>query len=812
MHVAKILTTSITGIALAFSMLASTLPANAASGYHAAYFSESDFLAKSPGQTGQFAVGYTNTGDQAWVKGAAGQQANLATAAPLDNTNDFTAGWSNGWLSANRYTAQNAALVAPGQIGFFIYNFTVPANAPAGEHRFYGREVIDGVTFMEDYGYYQSVTVGTPAITLSSTPASPSNNTTPVISGTGATAGSTVTVSEGATTLCTATAATDGTFSCTTSALAAGSHTITAKDAAGLTSGTLTYVVDTTKPTVTGATAPNTTTVTVTFSKAMNCGTVASNGTATIKNPADYAIAAVATPGTPAGGTITVAPSADCTSATLTLGTPLTNGTQYTVTVTGAQDTAGNTISSTGNTATFLVADTTGPAIVSASATVPATPATASAQTVTVKWSEPVCGTGAVAPCTGSAVYSVDGIATPISAGSGTSTITLNTSGLTTLKAGTSHTVTSFNERDLSGNLQNPNPQSATFTVTTGTAFSQTAATQGATNSIADVTFSGPVACVSGAVSPGTFTITQPTTANAFVVTSAKCDATNPNLVHVAFTGTPTYTSGSATLVVTSTGVKDTFGTPESPDPASNSYNITKDTVAPTIVSATGTTSQFKLTYSEGVTVNTATAYTLTNSAGAAGPVVTACQTTAGSTTVYLQTAGTCGTGTASSIPADTYSLSEAAAAVKDISLEANPNTPQTVTGIVVTAPADTTAPKVCTVAYDGAKTLTITYSESMKTNPTTAGSITNPATYTYDGGALPAANLVASSTAISGTCATAGTTTPTNNTATITLVSTPTTAAHTLGIVNAADLAGNTVSASAGFTGGTASTAVITP
>ncbi|HTH70601.1 MAG TPA: hypothetical protein VL493_04925, partial [Candidatus Saccharimonadales bacterium] len=79
MHVAKLITTSVTGIALAFSMLASTLPANAATpGFHAAYFSESDFLARSPGQTGQFAVGYTNTGDQAWVAGAANQQANLA--------------------------------------------------------------------------------------------------------------------------------------------------------------------------------------------------------------------------------------------------------------------------------------------------------------------------------------------------------------------------------------------------------------------------------------------------------------------------------------------------------------------------------------------------------------------------------------------------------------------------------------------------------------------------------------------------------------------------------------------------------------
>ena len=180
MHVAKLVTTSVTGIALAFSMLVSTIPANAATGWHGAYFSESDFFAKSPGQSGQFAVGYTNTGDQAWVKGAANQQANLATSAPLDNTADFTAGWSSSWLSANRYTAQNAALVAPGQIGFFIYNITVPANAVAGEHRFYGRPVIDGVTFLEDYGYYQSVVVTAGSVLINSTsPATPSTLAAP---------------------------------------------------------------------------------------------------------------------------------------------------------------------------------------------------------------------------------------------------------------------------------------------------------------------------------------------------------------------------------------------------------------------------------------------------------------------------------------------------------------------------------------------------------------------------------------------------------------------------------------------------------
>ncbi|GAC1458891.1 MAG: hypothetical protein NVS1B1_10080 [Candidatus Limnocylindrales bacterium] len=165
------ITATIAALALIGTLVAGAAPAQAATaGYHAAYFSETDFLTLSPGASGQFAVGYLNSGDRTWAKGTT-TQANLATAAPLDNTRDFSAGWSVAWASANRYATQNAAVVSPGQVGFFIYNVIVPASAPGGEHRFYGRPVIDGLTFLEDYGYYQSVTVINAAVLPSPTPA-----------------------------------------------------------------------------------------------------------------------------------------------------------------------------------------------------------------------------------------------------------------------------------------------------------------------------------------------------------------------------------------------------------------------------------------------------------------------------------------------------------------------------------------------------------------------------------------------------------------------------------------------------------------
>jgi len=163
MTLLKTLLAAIAALILAFGPLAGT--ASASSGYHAAYFSESSFLALAPGQSGQFAVGFTNTGTQAWVKNGSAQ-ASLHTAAPLNNTRDFAAGWgwAPHWPSPNIYAHQSTDLVAPGETGFFVYSFVVPTNAPLGPHYFYGRPAVASAGFLEDYGYYHTVTVTTASI------------------------------------------------------------------------------------------------------------------------------------------------------------------------------------------------------------------------------------------------------------------------------------------------------------------------------------------------------------------------------------------------------------------------------------------------------------------------------------------------------------------------------------------------------------------------------------------------------------------------------------------------------------------------
>ena len=131
-------------------------------GYHASYFSESAFLTLAPGQTGQFAVGYGNTGTLPWVRGSAVGRATLRTSAPPDNTAAFDLGWSVGWPSPSVMAVQSVDVVAPGQIGFFLFNVRPPLDA-RGTYTFYGREHIEGIGPLEDFGYFQVVTVQAPA-------------------------------------------------------------------------------------------------------------------------------------------------------------------------------------------------------------------------------------------------------------------------------------------------------------------------------------------------------------------------------------------------------------------------------------------------------------------------------------------------------------------------------------------------------------------------------------------------------------------------------------------------------------------------
>ena len=175
----KKILTAITGIALAFSMLAGSAgPAAAAAGFDSAYFGESAFLTLAPSAPGQFAVGFNNTGSTGWLVGSATQvDLTVCLADKLTcNVTSPNAAFANGWLSSTAYATTSTTFVGPGQTGFFVYNVTAPSAAAAGTYRFQGDLALHGTASMiHQQGYYQDadvavVAVGPPAVLTSLDP------------------------------------------------------------------------------------------------------------------------------------------------------------------------------------------------------------------------------------------------------------------------------------------------------------------------------------------------------------------------------------------------------------------------------------------------------------------------------------------------------------------------------------------------------------------------------------------------------------------------------------------------------------------
>jgi len=158
----KILT-AVTALAVVASLLAGAAgQAAAVSGYDSAYFGESAFLTLGPGQSGQFAVGFNNTGSTGWLTGSA-SQVDLAICLPdkvTCNTVSPNAAFASSWLSSTDYATTSTTYVGPGQTGYFVYNVTVPAGTAPGTYRFNGDLALHATASMiHPQGYYQDVQV-----------------------------------------------------------------------------------------------------------------------------------------------------------------------------------------------------------------------------------------------------------------------------------------------------------------------------------------------------------------------------------------------------------------------------------------------------------------------------------------------------------------------------------------------------------------------------------------------------------------------------------------------------------------------------
>lgn len=120
--------------------------------YHAQYAGQTTTPAIVQGQQRDVSMAFVNTGGGNW------NQSNvfLGTSNPLNRASGFYAAGAAGWLSPSRVRMVETS-VAPGQTAHFT--FTLTANPAAGSYNEYFRPVVEGVTWMEDYGAFFPVTV-----------------------------------------------------------------------------------------------------------------------------------------------------------------------------------------------------------------------------------------------------------------------------------------------------------------------------------------------------------------------------------------------------------------------------------------------------------------------------------------------------------------------------------------------------------------------------------------------------------------------------------------------------------------------------
>ena len=149
-------------------------------GFHAAWYGQSGYQTLCPGQVASAVVAFYNSGSAGWVAGSMGEKAFLGTWDPEPGQDqpsavggDGTHGSpTTGWPVFNRVAAQPADYVGPGQVSWF--RFSIQAPATPGTYRLALRPVIEGTTWMEDYGVFWIFTVSpasTPAPTATSSPA-----------------------------------------------------------------------------------------------------------------------------------------------------------------------------------------------------------------------------------------------------------------------------------------------------------------------------------------------------------------------------------------------------------------------------------------------------------------------------------------------------------------------------------------------------------------------------------------------------------------------------------------------------------------
>ena len=141
-------------------------------GLHAAWYGQSGYPTLCPGDRSIATVAFYNTGSRGWVAGRMGEVAYLGTWGPEPGQDQPSVLGGDGqrgspatsWPRYDRVAVQPATYVGPGQVAWF--QFEVQAPLIAGTYRLGIRPLIEGATWLEDYGVFWYVTVlnadGTP--------------------------------------------------------------------------------------------------------------------------------------------------------------------------------------------------------------------------------------------------------------------------------------------------------------------------------------------------------------------------------------------------------------------------------------------------------------------------------------------------------------------------------------------------------------------------------------------------------------------------------------------------------------------------
>ncbi|HEV2249938.1 MAG TPA: hypothetical protein VGT60_05485 [Candidatus Limnocylindria bacterium] len=143
----------IVALSLAFPFPAAA--STAGSGFDSRYAGESVFTSRPAGQTGQFSAIFFNAGTQAWAPGVVGLMVCLAdqTTCGVPSPN---AAYASSWYSPTVYATVTAP-VSPGQNGFFVYDFAVPAGTPPNTVATFNGDVglLSSGALLHPEGYFQ---------------------------------------------------------------------------------------------------------------------------------------------------------------------------------------------------------------------------------------------------------------------------------------------------------------------------------------------------------------------------------------------------------------------------------------------------------------------------------------------------------------------------------------------------------------------------------------------------------------------------------------------------------------------------------